>query len=71
MISKEQILECVGHLEDIKHILESKDKIKLRVKIVNAKVNAALESLKEKEDYEKIHPISALPINERTGFLGR
>jgi hypothetical protein len=60
--NNERIMECVEHLKDIKRILRESDKLELRVKIVQAKVNAALESLNEEEDYEKVHPISAYQI---------
>ena len=55
-------MECMDHLVDINRILKENTKLELRIKIVKAKVNSAIEILKEEEDYERIHPISAHKI---------
>ena len=67
---KDQVLECVNHLNDIKCILQTIDKIDLKTKVINAKVNAAIRSLQVKEDYHEIHPISAYTTDEPVRFIG-
>tara|TARA_R110001592_G_scaffold2977_2_gene16645 strand:+ start:2096 stop:2293 length:198 start_codon:yes stop_codon:yes gene_type:complete len=57
-----RIMECMDHLVDINRILKENTKLELRIKIVKAKINSAIEILKEEEDYERIHPISAHKI---------
>lgn len=67
---KDQVLECVDHLNDIKRILKETTQIELRIKIVTAKVDAAIESLKVKEDYHEVHPISTHTTDEPVRFIG-
>ena len=59
---KKRLIECMDHLKDIIRILKGENKKELRVKIAIAKTYSAIEVLKEPEDYERIHPISAHKI---------